>query len=748
MKIYRKTFLFVMLLFILTPISLSVDAETFPKRPPLPNDTHETEQVILVVKNEQFQTFKKEVLDQYSEIKIHRTYKKVFFGYSISGPTNTIQKITKDSALLHSSPVSSYSSHIEESIPFIGGSEVRGIFDSNNHRLTGKGIKVAVIDTGVDYRHPDLRRNYRGGFDVIDGDEDPMETLATDGTETIHGTHVAGIIAANGKLQGIAPEAEIIAYRALGPGGFGTSDQVIASIEKAIEDRVDVLNLSLGNTVNGPDWPTSLALDKAVEEGIIAVTSSGNSGPEVWTVGSPGTSSKAISVGASTPPMNVPYLQISGLTKAIPLRSLQDSMAWNLKSADQIVYAGIGEENELTEEVKDKVILMKRGKLTFTEKAMNAKKKGAKAVIIFNNVKGSFSGSLETKLNIPVVSISKKDGQAILNQLSEKPIMRTTYKKEQDLLADFSSRGPVTVTWEIKPDIVTPGVAIDSTVPKGYLALHGTSMAAPHVAGASALIKQAHPNWSPEQVKAALMNTAVPLYDKTRSLYLPIEQGTGRVDVAKAIATETLIYPGSLSFGQYESTHPRTQKSRILTLDNQSNKEKTFSFEIPKHQQGVQWKLPKTVTVPPKEKRNINVALDITPSVINKGIKQNWLQIEIDGETLKLPYIFVIDEPNYPRVMGFEFALGDKLDTYKYQLYLPGGADEMGIALYDPDTLRFLGFMDWKRDVPRGVLEEVLTKQELPFENGVYKALIFAKKGNKEDSIETDLILDEHFYRQ
>lgn len=741
-------FLLCVIFFILTPISLSVNAETFPKRPALPSETHETEQVILVVKKEQFHTFKKEVLDQYSEITILRTYKKVFYGYSISGPTNVIRKITKDSAVLHASPVSSYSSHIEESVPFIGGSEVRGIFDHNNHRLTGKGIKVAVIDTGVDYRHPDLRRNYRGGFDVIDDDDDPMETLATDGSETIHGTHVAGIIAANGKLRGIAPEAEIIAYRALGPGGFGTSDQVIASIEKAIEDKVDVLNLSLGNTVNGPDWPTSLALDKAVEEGIIAVTSSGNSGPEVWTVGSPGTSSKAISVGASTPPMNVPYLQISGLTKAIPVISLQGSMAWDLKSADQIVYAGLGEEKNITDQVKDKVVLLKRGKLSFTEKAMNAQKKGAKAVIIYNNVKGSFSGSLETELNIPIVSVSKKDGQLILNHINNNPVMRTTYKKEQDLLADFSSRGPVTVTWEIKPDLVAPGVAINSTVPKGYLALHGTSMAAPHVAGASALIKQAHPYWSPEQVKAALMNTAIPLYDKNKSLYLPIEQGTGRVDVAKAIATETLIYPGSLSFGQYESTHPRTQKSRILTLDNQSNKEKSFSFEIPKHQQGVQWKLPKTITVPPKEKRNINVGLDLTPAVINKGIQQNWLQIEIDGETLILPYIFVIDEPNYPRVMGFEFALGDKLDTYKYQLYLPGGADEVGIALYDPDTLRFLGFLDWKRNVPRGVLEEVLSKQDLPFDKGIYKALIFAKKGNREDTIEMDLIINEEFYQK
>src|SRR5699024_12848392 len=114
-------------------------------------------------------------------------------------------------------------------------------------------------DTGIDYNHPDLMANYAGGFDLIDPDDDTTETQKTEGRPTLHGTHVAGIIGANGDLRGVAPNAEIHAYRALGPGGSGTSVQVIAALEQAVEDGVDVINLSLGIGVNGTDYSSSIS---------------------------------------------------------------------------------------------------------------------------------------------------------------------------------------------------------------------------------------------------------------------------------------------------------------------------------------------------------------------------------------------------------------------------------------------------------------------------------------------------------
>ena len=123
------------------------------------------------------------------------------------------------------------------------------------------------------------------------------------------------------------------------------------------------------------------------------------------------------------------------------------------------------------------------------------------------------------------MSVTKEEGIILKEKIGKgERLFKTLIIEEKDTLADFSSRGPVTSTWEIKPDILAPGVTITSTIPGGYLSLQGTSMAAPHVAGACALIKQAHPDWGPEKIKAALMNYAKPLQNNSGEFYKTYEQ--------------------------------------------------------------------------------------------------------------------------------------------------------------------------------------------------------------------------------
>ena len=718
----------------LLPILLTLQTSTVLIHPPIPKST---KVAIVVLKQPQSEQEIKQLITPYKDVKLRRIFHEALDGFSIEGSPEAIARLSQQQRILTVSPVAMYQAETEESVKIIGGDEVRRIFDHHNQRLTGKGITVGIIDTGVDYTHPDLKANYAGGHDLVDNDRDPMETLAI-GKATIHGTHVAGIIAANGKIKGVAPEAKIVAYRALGPGGGGTTEQVLAAIEQAIKDKVDVVNLSLGNDINGPDLPISLALNRAVDKGIVAVAASGNSGPNVWTVGSPGTASKAISVGASTPTMEIPSLLVEG--SRIRIQPLDGSGNWGLDRSLELVDGGEGRKEDL-HNVQGKMVLVKRGTLTFSEKAKNAYEAGAKAVLIYNNLSGSFMGNLDTPMTIPVGALTKSDGVILQKKITNHSVTaRVLISEERDRLADFSSRGPVTGTWEIKPDIVAPGVAINSTIPGGYLSLQGTSMAAPHVAGACALIKQAHPDWSPMQIKAALMNTAKPIGPNSHALYRTYEQGAGRIQVDEAIQTASLVTPSSLRFGKYSNEND--SHKALIKIENTSEKTQRYSFRIPYQVEGVSWRFPLSFTLSPKESKEITVELQIDPQVFKRKIHDGFLTLEAGAKQIKIPYLYVLEEPGYPRVMGFDFANGDRPGEYRYEVYLPGGAEEFGIALFNPEDYRFVGFLDTETNVKKGQLRKLIRKEQLPAP-GTYLVKIFAKKAAKEDFIERMIMIEK-----
>ncbi len=723
-------------------LAIVAGAETT-SHPPLPRED-ESERKIAIIELDQpadageIQKQLKNVPD----VKLRRVFRHALSGYSVEGTMAGLKKLEGVKGVASVSEVQTYQTQSLANIEMVGGETVRGFLDRKGERLSGKGVTIGVIDTGIDYSHPDLRRNYGGGHDVVDGDQDPMETTGKSASATLHGTHVAGIIAGNGKLRGLAPEAKIIAYRALGPGGSGTTEQIIEAIDQAIEDKVDVLNLSLGNEINGPDLPISLALNKAVKKGIVAVASAGNSGPRRWTVGSPGTASLAISVGASSPPLDAAFLKADGAGKGIRLDSMLGGKAWTRNDAGSILEltgGGLGSREDLIN-AKGKVALIERGHLTFTEKVKNAKLAGAAGVVIYNNTDGRFTAGLEQEFDIPAATISGKEGKQLRKLLQKGTTQaRIEVKTEVDRLADFSSRGPVTNSWEIKPDLVAPGVAIVSTIPGGYLALQGTSMAAPHVAAAAALVKQAHPDWTPAQVKASLMNTAAPIGEDGK-LYLPYEQGAGRLRADQAVQAKTLVMPGSIRFGRLKEFEGKRRQKVELQIENHGTETSRYTFRTPPFQAGLEWELPLGFHLKPGEKKQVELTLKVEPDRLSEAMYDGSLVLESGGDTVRIPYLYVLDEPDYPRVMGFSFIPGDEKGTYRYEVYLPGGADEFGIALFDPEDHRFAGFLDWSRKVKRGMLEKVVPQEELP-EPGTYIAKVFARKSGVEDEIETYLFI-------
>lgn len=689
-----------------------------------PNDKNEQptqteDEAIIIETNGEPKKHKEYIETYYPAIKVVQVYEKIFNGLALKARPDKLQPIGQLEFVKNIHPVKTYqlSPELKETMVRIKQESLE-----NNTAYTGKGVKVAVIDTGIDYKHPDLKANYKGGYDLVDLDSDPMETRVKEGIPTSHGTHVAGIIGANGHLKGVAPDADIYAYRALGPGGVGTSIQVIAAIEHAIKDDVDIINLSLGNTVNGPDYPTSQAVNKAVELGKLVVIANGNSGPQSWTVGAPATASKAIAVGAYQPPTKTPYLYHWKEKKTIPLQLLLNSPPWNLNKSYPVIHTTLQEEIQL----HGKIALIPRGDRSFYDLAKQAEQNGAVAVLIYNNEPGPFQGALQgnERINIPVASLSKQIGEWLKETTTQDNTwLETQYQTYSEQITPFSSRGPVTVNWQIKPNIVAPGKGIVSTVSNGYAAYDGTSMAAPFISGVLALMKEAHPNWTNEQLQNALLTNARPLLTHQKRHINPSLQGNGLVQVDKAIDAQTIIYQPYLTFGKTDE--PNFRKQQTITIENKTNKPKTYSFIIPKKERGVRFQLPKAFTLQGGEKKQLTLKLNLQPLLVKEGIHEGYIQLKEGEEIYHLPYMFIHKTADYPKTSGFEFTLKPfDTDTFLYRLYVTSKeVEEVNITLYDADSLFFKQHLLTIKPVRQGINKGQLNRQKIK-KPGLYRALI------------------------
>lgn len=680
---------------------------------------------------------KSDVSNAAKSSQVIREYDYVFSGFSVELAENDIPALLsvpgvkavypdveyQATSLGEGEMISSeeYSPNMLNSAPYIGANEA---WESG---YTGKGVTVAVIDTGVDYTHPDLEKAFGSykGWDLVDNDNDPQETPKGDprGAETTHGSHVAGTVAANGLIKGVAPEATLLAYRVLGPGGRGTTADVIAGIEKAVQDGADVMNLSLGNSLNDPDYATSIALDWAMAEGVVAVTSNGNSGPNNWTVGSPGTARDAISVGATQLPYNV-YNSTISTSEGVDYPSAKvmgfpnDEALTNLNGKTlEFVDAGFGSPEEFVgKDFDGKVALISRGAgIAFVDKATAAKEAGAVAAIIYNNVDGEIVQVPGT--DVPTIRTTKVDGEKLLSEL-EKGNNKVTFNinfanEVGETVADFSSRGPVISTWMIKPDVSAPGVNIISTVPThdpanphGYGAKQGTSMASPHVAGAAALILQANPNWSVADVKAALMNTAENLINPaTGQAYPHNTQGAGSIKVLDAIQTKTLVTPGSHSFGTFYKDKGKQVEKQHFTIKNLSSERKTYSFDVKMNNDAIKVSTSNNLKVNPGQSQNVNLNVQVDAGKLAQGYYEGTITISDGSETLDLPTILFVKEPDYPRV---QYLGAGQLDNGQIEIegYFPGGAEEVDLFVYlsnkDGGAVRYLGDIALYTDVKAG----------------------------------------------
>ncbi|MBT3328451.1 MAG: S8 family serine peptidase [Nitrosopumilus sp.] len=476
--------------------------------------------------------------------------------------------------------------YIENSVPYVGSEIPR------TDGIDGTGIKIAIIDTGVDFNHPDLfgwgpDGKVIGGYNFIQENQLPMDNNG-------HGTKVAGVIAADGNTLGVAPKAKILAYKVSEDGEGVSSELIMKAIKKAIEDKADIINISLG--VNKTNSKIDSAVNHALDNGIFVVTAAGNDGPELKTIGSPGRNFGSVTVGATYNNMTsslIATLEVN--EKDFTVIPMVGSSTTEEPIIGKIIFGGFGKISDLKErDVKDAIVIVERGSdvkgelLFFSIKEMNVASAGAKALIVYNNESGIFLGELIHEFSelgytpqIPVVSMDREEGLEIIELIknNNKGIMNLFYNP--DFVAHFSSRGPVSPFY-MKPDIVAPGAYINSTQNNAsYNFTSGTSFAAPHVSGAAALLLQKNPELQNYEIKSLLLTTVQPVSDAYGQKFSLHESGAGRLDIANAYNAKLIINPPSFVIN-LSTDHPTAKKQLELKLMDGKLEGIDVRFEGPK----------------------------------------------------------------------------------------------------------------------------------------------------------------------
>jgi subtilisin family serine protease len=420
---------------------------------------------------------------------IRHEYVRAIFGAAVDAPPETIDAIRRLPYVRAVHPdrtVTMYAT--SKPAPAAAAIDAAARVNAGSLPTRGEGIRVGVIDSGIDYTHPALGGGFgpgfkvAGGWDFVNNDGDPRDDAG-------HGTHVAGIIAADSaEIAGVAPAVTLIAYKVLSAQGSGRDSDVIAAIERSIDpnqdgnpaDHLDVINISLGGPGTS-DHPASRAADNAVAAGVIVVAAAGN-GYVTGSIGSPGTARTAITVGA---------------------------------------------------------------------------------VDAYGDVAG------------------------------------------------FSSRGPSSGSLELKPDVLAPGVAIPSTVLGGSIfPMTGTSMAAPHVAGAAALLRKLHPEWTPADVKSALMTTAIEVID------VPTARAAGRIDTARAAAATTFIDGAGIGFGLASAKSGSWESVRSVAVTNRGAAPTTFDVVATNVPAGATLTTsPATLQLAPGESKSVELRLIVNGAI-------------------------------------------------------------------------------------------------------------------------------------
>ena len=560
--------------------------------------------------------------------------------------------------------------------------------------------------------------------------------LPFDPKASFHATHVAGIAAGVAGttapagpdhpevkgLSGVAPRAYLGNYRVFNAptpaGNSAFTPQIVAAFEDAVSDGMDVINFSGGGPMNDPANDALVeAVHNVVAAGVVPVISAGNDRDDfgLGSVGAPGSAPDSISVAAvSNTHVFGPALTVSqpagvspipfnrGASPAAPSWAITNQTLVDVgtlvgtdgKPVDRFLCgpaANLDAPGSTLQpgSLDGMIALVSRGYCTFASKAERAKAAGAVGIVYVDNRPGEANG-VPIKPVVPAGMIADADGARLrtamaatggraIVRIAPGPLEMETGRGGTP--TSFSSAGLTPFGHDLKPDVSAPGGSILSstvtqTIGEPFAVFDGTSMAAPHVSGAAALLRERHPTWGSPQIKSALMTTAGPAWgdtNRTQEASVLLE-GAGLINVGRADDPKIFTDPPSLSFHSLDVNHGSTSRPLLSTISDAGGGSGTWQVELEPQSAtaGTEVDLPGSITILPGGDALLTAVARASASA-PAGDDYGFIVLSRGDVTRRIPYEFSVERPgleSVPAVKLQPIQVGDtRTGTSKVNAY-------------------------------------------------------------------------------
>lgn len=583
----------------------------------------------------------------------------------------------------------------------------------------GAGVKIGMLDTGIDVYHagfqdttlpspdgfpkfsPSSNRRYVNNKIIVARSYDggTVDDLISHGTST--SMIAAGVLHTGpfGPMSGAAPKAFLGMYKVYDE--FEESipeDFIVQALDDAVKDGMDVINMSLGGpaTALAEDMSLTRWINAAINAGVIVVVAASNDGPDLATTSDNSSVAEAIAVGSTNNDRAraIPSVVIlpSTAVRAEPASNSEDAPALTgpMLDVNSIDPTGLGCNAYAANSLSGKIALIQRGTCTFEEKFNNAQKAGAIAAVVYDNTAGTTLAMNVGESTLVGMSVSRANGLTLRDAIAGNP--NGTYQlrfaksvtQDSNVISSFSSRGP-TPDVLIKPDLLAIGgaiwTAVSGTSPtdvssSGYLNLSGTSLSAPVVAGAAAVLKQARPGLTVAQYRSLLINSSTRFPAGTDKVEV-MSTGAGMLNFPGVLAATTAVSPVSLSLGEVKGQ----ALSKDLTVANLGKSPANLTISVVTGD-AVQPDLStKALTLEAGASQTVKVSW--TNTTVSAGAYQGFLEITGgEGGTARVPYWTAIrgkDVKNVSIIWSSESGLPGSLAGFMFRTI-----DSAGLSLLDP----------------------------------------------------------------